>query len=290
MKIADVLKERMSFSFEIFPPKLDQPLEPLQEVLMQLKSFNPDFISCTYGAGGTNRGRSLEICDNIRKMGIECLTNFTCIGNHKEDILNYVNEYRSIGVENIMALRGDFPAGSDRTNGDFDHADSLIAFLKSNFPEISLACACYPERHIQCATTEQDIAHLKIKQNNGAEFAISQLCFDVDEFTRWLTRIRRAGVTIPIVAGIMPVLTANGVKRMTMSNGCSIPKELSRILGKYGEDPEEFKKAGKEYTVNLLYKYINAGFNGMHIYTLNKYNDVADILTMSGIRTQNQNN
>ncbi len=286
MKIADILKDKMSFSFEIFPPKEDQPLEPLQEVLGKLQGFNPDFISCTYGAGGTNRGRSLEICENILGMGMECLTNFTCIGNDKESIVKYISEYEKIGVRNIMALRGDFPPGTDRTNGDFEHADSLIAFLREHFPQISYGCACYPEVHIQCNSLEQDIAHLKIKQNNGAEFAISQLCFDVDEFSRWLSRARKAGITIPIIAGIMPVLSANGCKRMTLSNGCSIPKELARILGKYGEDPEDFKKAGKEYTVNLLYKYINAGFNGMHIFTLNKYDDVADIIKMSGIRLE----
>lgn len=286
MKIADVLKNKMSISFEIFPPKEDQPLEPLQGVLSQFKAFNPDFISCTYGAGGSNRGRSLEICDIIKKMGIECLTNFTCIGNKKEDILKYISEYEKIGVENIMALRGDFPEGSDRTNGDFEHADALISFIKENFPSMSVACSCYPERHIQCDSSEEDIAHLKIKQNNGAEFAISQLCYDVDEFQRWLAKIRKAGINIPIVAGIMPVLAPNGVKRMTMSNGCSIPKELSRILGKYGENPDDFKKAGMEYTVKLLFKYINAGFNGMHVYTMNKYSDVAELMKMSGIRLE----
>ncbi len=286
VKIADILKEKMTFSFEIFPPKEDKPLGPLQEVLGKLQGFNPDFISCTYGAGGTNRGRSLEICDSILKMGMQCLTNFTCIGNDRASILKFIGEYRDIGIENIMALRGDFPPGSDRTNGDFEHSDALIAFLKENFHNISLGCACYPEMHIQCGSLEQDIAHLKIKQNNGAEFAISQLCFDVDEFSRWLVKARKAGITIPIIAGIMPVLSAEGCKRMTLSNGCSIPKELARILGKYGENPEDFKKAGKEYTVNLLYRYINAGFNGMHIFTLNKYDDVADIVKMSGIRLE----
>ena len=286
MKISDVLKEKMSFSFEIFPPKEDKPLEPLRDVIGKLKRFNPDFISCTYGAGGTNRGRSLEICDIILQQGIECLTNFTCIGNDKESIIRYISEYENIGVRNIMALRGDFPPGTERTNGDFNHSDALIAFLKEHFPSMSMACACYPEVHIQCGSVEQDIAHLKIKQNNGAEFAISQLCFDVDEFSRWLDRARHAGITIPIIAGIMPVLTAAGCQRMTLSNGCSIPKELARILGKYGDNPEEFKKAGKEYTVELLYKYINAGFNGMHIFTLNKYDDVADIINMSGIRLE----
>ncbi len=286
MKISDALKERMTFSFEIFPPKEDKPLEPLTEVLGKLKRFNPDFISCTYGAGGTNRGRSLEICDIILKKGMECLTNFTCIGNDRESIVRFISEYEKIGVENIMALRGDFPPGTDQTNGDFEHADALIAFLKKEFPKMGIGCACYPEVHIKCGSLEQDIAHLKIKQNNGAEFAISQLCFDVDEFSRWLEKARRAGITIPIIAGIMPVLTAPGCTRMTLSNGCSIPKELARILGKYSDSPEDFKKAGKEYTVELLYKYINAGFNGMHIFTLNKYDDVAEIVNMSGIRLE----
>ncbi|MBP5331848.1 MAG: methylenetetrahydrofolate reductase [Lachnospiraceae bacterium] len=286
MRIADIIKNKLTFSFEIFPPKNDQPLEPLTRVIGKLKTFSPDFISCTYGAGGTNRGRSLEICETIKKMDVECLTNMTCIGNTKADLKHYIDEYIAVGVENIMALRGDFPQGAEQTNGDFAHADSLIAFIKSEFPQLGVSCACYPEIHIQCPTPEQDIAHLKIKQNNGAEFAISQLCYDVDEFSRWLAKVRKAGVTMPIVAGIMPVISPNGVKRMTLFNGCSIPKELARILGKYGENEEDFKKAGKEYTVELLYRYINAGFNGMHIFTLNKYDDVADIITMSGIRTQ----
>jgi len=286
MKISDIVNNRLSFSFEIFPPKNDQPLEPLTQVISKLKTFKPDFISCTYGAGGTNRGRSLEICETIKKMDVECLTNMTCIGNTRGDLTHYIDEYIEVGVENIMALRGDFPKGAEQTNGDFDHADSLIAFIKSVFPQLGVSCACYPEMHIQCHSLEEDIAHLKIKQNNGAEFAISQLCYDVDEFTRWLERIRKAGVTIPIIVGIMPVISPNGVKRMTLFNGCSIPKELARILGKYSENEDDFKKAGKEYTVNLLYRYINAGFNGMHIFTLNKYDDVADIIAMSGIRSQ----
>ncbi len=286
MRIADIIKNKMTFSFEIFPPKNDQPLEPLTEVIGKLKTFHPDFISCTYGAGGTNRGRSLEICETIRKMDVECLTNMTCIGNSKEDLKKYIDEYIAVGIENIMALRGDFPEGTKQTNGDFAHADSLIAFIKANFPQLGISCACYPEIHIQCPTPEEDIAHLKIKQNNGAELAISQLCYDVDEFSRWLNRIRKAGVTIPIVAGIMPVISAASVKKMTLFNGCSIPKELARIVGKYENNPEDFKKAGKEYTVGLLYRYINAGFNGMHIFTLNKYDDVADIIAMSGIRSR----
>jgi len=286
MKISEIIRKGMTLSFEVFPPKNDMPTEPLKEALKQLKGFRPDFISCTYGAGGTNKGRSIEICESIKELNIECLTHYTCIGNTRQDIIEQLGEYRKLGIENALALRGDFPPGYTGTDGDFTHADGMIRFIKENISDLCVGAACYPEKHIQCDTFEEDLAHMKIKQNCGAEFFISQLCYDIDGYSRWLEKVRRIGITAPIIPGIMPVLLSNGVKRMTLSNGCSIPKELSAIIGKYGESPDDFKKAGKEYTVKLLYKYINAGVDGIHIYTLNKYEDVADILTMSGIRSK----
>ena len=274
----------MSFSFEVFPPKLDRPIEPLIDVLGKLYAFKPDFVSCTYGAGGTNKGRSTEICDFIKKSGVECVTHFTCIGNAKEDIKKYLQEYLDLGLENVLAMRGDLPAGWEGTRGDFSYANDLITFIKETFPKYCIAAACYPEKHIQCDTMAEDIAHLRVKQDSGAEFLMSQLCYDVDQYERFAGQIRNAGVYLPVVMGIMPVLNANALKRMTLSNGCSIPKELAVLIGKYGEDAESFKKAGKEYTVDLMFRYMNAGVEGMHMYTLNKYDDVADILNMSGIR------
>ncbi len=285
MKISEIFKQKMSFSFEVFPPKLDQPTEPLFEVIDKLAGFNPDFISCTYGAGGTNKGRSTEVCDKIMKTGIECMTHFTCIGNTKEDVKTYLKEYLDLGLENVLAMRGDLPAGWEGTRGDFHYANDLISFIQETYPEFCIAAACYPEKHIQCDSFDADVAHLKMKQDAGASFLMSQLCYDVEAFKRFVDKCRKAGITIPIVMGIMPVLSKNPCIRMTTSNGCSIPADLAVIIGKYGEDPDSFKKAGKEYTVDLIYRYINAGIDGLHMYALNKYDDVADILNMSGIRT-----
>jgi methylenetetrahydrofolate reductase (NADPH) len=138
MKIADIFDERMSFSFEVFPPKADQPMEPLLDVLNKLYGFQPDFISCTYGAGGSNKGRNVEVCHAIKDAGVECMTHFTCIGNTKEDIRTYLQEYLDMGIENVLAMRGDLPVGWEGTRGDFSYANDLISFISEEFPQFSL--------------------------------------------------------------------------------------------------------------------------------------------------------
>lgn len=144
--------------------------------------------------------------------------------------------------------------------------------------------ACYPEKHLEAPGIEADIAHLRSKQDNGAQFLMSQLCYDVDAFERFMERIRKAGVHLPVVVGVMPVLYKKGLIRMTLSNGCSIPREVSELIGKYGENKEDFKKAGKEYTIRLIYQYMSKGISGLHIYSLNKYRDLAEIINETGIR------
>jgi methylenetetrahydrofolate reductase (NADPH) len=288
LKIAELLKKRMTFSFEVFPPKLDQPLEPLLKTLNELYRFNPDFISCTYGAGGTNKGRSKEICESVQKSGHTIMTHFTCIGNTRADIKTIIKEYLDLGIENVLAMRGDFPKGQETTGGDFDHADRLIGFLKAEFPGACLAAAGYPEKHILAPAFDADIAHLRSKQDAGAEFIMLQLCHDVEAYERFAERARRAAVHVPLIMGLMPALSKDPIIRMTVSNGCSIPKELAAIIGRYGDDPESFKKAGIEYTVNQIHRYMNAGVNGIHIYALNKYEDVSKIVIASGIKVQNQ--
>lgn len=288
MKISDILKERMTFSFEVFPPKEDKPIEPLLETLNRLYSFHPDFISCTYGAGGTNVGRNMEICKEISQAGMSVpLTHFTCVGNTKQGIKSELENYNQRGVENILALRGDIPEGWTDTHGDFQHANELIQYIKENFPNMGIGAAGAPEKHIQCATLEEDIAHIRMKQDAGADYIMTQLCYDVEQFQRWMDMLRKAGVVLPIIVGIMPVLSKDATLRMTLSmNGCSIPRELAEIISKYYNKPEEFKKAGKEYTVNLIYRYMNLGINGLHLYTLNKYHDVAEIIRNAGIRLE----
>lgn len=285
MKIIDVLKERMSFSFEVFPPKTDKGMVNLKAAMKHYYEFKPDFISCTYGSGGTNAGRNTEVCEVLKAEGsTEVMTHFTCMGNTKENIKKEIHHYKDIGLENILAMRGDLPAGWTGTHGDFGNADGLINFIKKEFPDFCISAACYPEKHLVAPSFESDIAHLRTKQDNGAEFLLSQLCHDVDAYITFLEKIANAGIHLPVVLGIMPVLDKDAIIRMTLSNGCSIPAELAAIIGKYGNNPEEFKKAGIEYTINQIFRFMAAGIEGLHLYTLNKYEDVKEIINESGIR------
>ncbi len=285
MKIIDILNDRMSFSLEVFPPKTDTGMANLREATQHFYKFKPDFISCTYGAGGTNAGRNVEVCKSLKDDGLaEVVTHFTCIGNTREQIVTQLELYRSFDIENILAMRGDLPEGWDGTNGSFNNADGLIKFIKTEFPDFCIAAACYPEKHYLAHSFSSDIAHLRSKQDNGAQLLFSQLCHDVEAFKRFSHRIREAGIDIPVVLGLMPALEKDAIIRMTVSNGCSITAELAAIIGRYGDRPDEFKKAGIEYTVNQIFRFMEAGIGGLHIYTLNKWNDIDTILTESGIR------
>jgi methylenetetrahydrofolate reductase (NADPH) len=282
MIISKLLDKKETFSFEVFPPKTDMPLEPLLATIDKLYGFAPDFISCTYGAGGTNKGRNLEICRSIADSGHTPLAHFTCIGGGKAEISDIIGDYEKLGIENVLALRGDLPAGWEGTGGDFDHADGLIAYIHEKRPALCIGAAGYPEKHIQAASLAEDIGRLKLKKANGASFIMTQICHDADAFSRYLELLKRADAELPVIAGIMPILFREGTIRMTLSNGGSIPAELSEIIGKYDGDPESFKKAGKEYTAAQIKRFRAAGAAGIHIYTMNKYDDVADILPEAG--------
>ncbi len=278
MKISEILKEKRTLSFEVFPPKLDMPMEPLMDSMDHLQKYNPDFVSVTYGAGGTNKGRNDELCANIIERRLTLVSHFTCIGNTKKDVHSRLENYENIGAENILALRGDLPEGWEGTRGDYDHADELIETIANDFPNLCIGGACYPEKHIEAESFKSDIKYLKQKQTNGAQFFVSQLCFDVEAFDRFLDMARKNGVSAPIIVGIMPALNVNGILRMTSSNGCVLSHELQKIIEKYKDNSDDFKKAGKEYTVSLIENYSKLDIAGIHIYTLNKYKDVSDIV------------
>ena len=285
MKVTEIMRQKMCFSFEVFPPKADQPLEPLLQTLEHLYRYKPDFISCTYGAGGTNAGRNVAVCQAIKESGRAIpVTHYTCIGNSRDKIKEELQHYLSLSVDHILALRGDFPKGWAETRGDFDYANELVAFIKGHFPQFTIAVAGYPEKHFQAESFNADIAHLRMKQDAGADFIMTQLCYDLDQYERWVEKIRKAGIHLPIDVGVMPVLIKDPTIRMAVSNGSAVPRELAELIGRYGDNPDDFKKAGKEYTVRLIYRFINAGIDGLHIYTLNRWRDVSDILEASGIR------
>lgn len=283
MRISELIKNKRTFSFEVFPPKEDKPLDPLHETLNHLYDFEPDFISCTYGAGGTNKGRSIEVCKLILDSNHDVMTHFTCIGNDKTQVEELLSEYIELGIKNVLLLRGDLPDGWESTKGDFTHADELISFVRDKHPDLSIGAAAYPEKHVESDNLDKDIEYLKLKQEKGADFFVAQLCHDVNAYERFIERIRKAGITIPVIAGVMPILFRNGTINMTLSNGCSVPPELSQIMGKYEHDVESFREAGKEFTVRQIERFLNADIDGMHIYALNRHKDITDILNWAGI-------
>ena len=285
MKIIDRIQSGLTLSFEVFPPKSDKPLEPLLGTLDQLYTLNPDFISCTYGAMGSNKGRNLEVVERIQSGGsCEALSHYTCVGNTRADVETALDEYASVGIENLLALRGDFPAGVAHTNGDFLHANELISFIREKTDRFSIAAACYPEKHLLADSLDADIIALLKKQDAGAAFLMTQLCYSVENYLRFIDRARKRGVTLPIVSGVLPLLKKDGLVRMTLSNGCSIPAEVSSLVGRYGENEESFRSAGHDFTVLLVQRLISEGTNGIHLYTLNRFEDVADLVYDAGIR------
>ena len=305
MRIPEIMKKRAAFSFEVFPPKTDVGMEKLcgdGGVLDKLYTLHPDYISCTYGAGGTNVGKNLAVLDKIQQDGKAItVTHFTCIGNTKEGIREQLDRYLEHGIDHMLALRGDLPFGWEGTGGDLHYATELVKFvLKEYGDRFTIAVAGSPEGHIACRSLEADIGFLKQKQDEGADYIMTQLCWDMDQFRYWLDAIRAAGVTLPVDVGIMPVLDQAATINMALSrNGCVIPRSLCEIISKnwifpnpFVKDPfdtqveekkQRFKEAGIEYTIRQIDEYRACGVDGIHLYALNKYDDVARIVKESGI-------
>ena len=306
MRVTDIMNKRMAFSFELFPPKTDAGMEKLigkEGVLDKLMGMKPDYISCTYGAGGGNVGKNLEVLDAIKATG-NCvpITHFTCIGNTKQGIKDQLQTYLDHGIDHILALRGDLPFGWTGTGGDLHYSTELVKFIRDEFgSKFTIAVAGSPEGHISCRSLEADIAFLKQKQDEGADFIMTQLCWDMDQFRYWMEAIRIAGITMPVDVGIMPVLDASATINMALSrNGCVMPRALCELISKYwifpnpfapneAEDSmaakkEAFKEAGMEYTIKLIDEYRVCGISGIHLYALNKYDDVARLVAESGIK------
>ncbi|MCR4891939.1 MAG: methylenetetrahydrofolate reductase [Lachnospiraceae bacterium] len=305
MSIKDLFQKKMVLSFEVFPPKTDVGMEKLSGeggVLDHLYELSADYISCTYGAGGSNAGRNLEVLKKIQKDGRTIpLTHFNCIRNSRESIRKQMEAYLENGIQHILALRGDFPVGLNETGGDFHYATELVKFVRDSFGDkFTIAVAGSPEGHIDCRSLEEDISYLKMKQDNGADYIMTQLCWDMEQFKYWLDAIRKAGVTMPVDVGIMPVLDAAATINMALSrNGCVMPARLSRLISRHwifpnvfapkeDEDTIEKKKAafreeGMEYTLDMINDYRALGVDGIHLYALNKYEAVTRLVKEAGL-------
>ena len=300
VKLSEMMKEKMLLSFA---PKTDKGMENLPGTIEHLCKYKPEYISCTYGAGGTNVGKNMDVCKMIQDAGTVPVTHFTCIGNTAEGIKDQLQNYLDNGVDHMLALRGDLPFGWTGTGGDFAYATDLVAYVRKEFGDkFEIAVAGSPEGHIACRSLESDIAVLKQKQDNGADYIMTQLCWDMEQFKYWLDAIHKAGVTMPVDVGIMPILDKAATINMALSrNACVMPRELCEIISKYWIFPNpfdkepfdaaaeqkkaDFKKAGIEYTIKQIDEYRALGINGIHLYALNKWKDVSDIIDASGIRT-----
>ena len=308
MKLSEAMKEKMLLSFELFPPKTDKGMENLPGTIEHLCKYQPAYISCTYGAGGTNVGKNMDVCKMIQDAGTVPVTHFTCIGNTAEGIKDQLQNYLDNGVDHMLALRGDLPFGWTGTGGDFAYATDLVAYVRKEFGDkFEIAVAGSPEGHISCRSLESDIAVLKQKQDNGADYIMTQLCWDMEQFKYWLDAIREAGVTMPVDVGVMPILDQAATINMALSrNGCVMDSELCRLISRnwlfpnpfnakdadgkpfdmfYEDKVKRFKEEGIEYTIRQIDEYRALGVDGIQLYALNKWKDVSEIIDRSGLRT-----
>lgn len=259
-------------SFEVFPPKKDAPISTIFQTLEELAGLSPDYISVTYGAGGGGSvNRTCEIASAIKnKQNVEALPHLTCISNDRAEIHQLVEQLQAENITNVLALRGDPPADPDTVlPGHYRYASDLIADLKSR-GDFCIGAACYPEGHIDCLHLRDSAEHLKRKQDAGADFLITQLFFDNDLFWRFLEQTRADGVTLPISAGVMPILSQQQIQRMIFMCGVSLPSAIIKLLHRYEHSPADLRKAGIEHAVRQMEDLISGGVDGVHVYTMNQ--------------------
>jgi methylenetetrahydrofolate reductase (NADPH) len=277
VKIRDILKtSRPTISFEFFPPKTDEAMASLLETLSHLHELRPSFATCTYGAGGSTRAKTLEVTLKIKeKFGLEAMAHFTCVGQRRADIDGVLESFARHGIENVLALRGDRPVNQPEPPEswfpDFKNAVHLIRHLREAFGDtFSLGCAGYPEKHPEAPDLDTDLARLKDKVDAGADFIITQLYFDNAAFFRFVERARAAGITVPIIAGIMPVTNVAQVKKFTSMCGAIIPEQMLADLDAITDDPDAVLDYGIAWSTRQCRELLAAGVDGLHFYTLNK--------------------
>ena len=270
MRIIDKLASGQTFSFEIFPPKGEMPLETAYAVASEMAADRPDWISVTYSAGGSgNSANTVPIAASIeRDLGVTALAHLTCLGSSCADVDAYVAALEDAGIENVLALRGDRAPG--REARDFAHASDLIAYLRGRGSGLCIGAACYPEGHVESPTEQESFEALYKKQEAGADYLVSQLFFDNEACYRFREKCLRHRVRLPIVAGIMPFTSVKQIQRMAFTCGASIPAKVVKRLVLAGDDPADQARAGVEYACEQLADLAANGVDGLHVYSMNK--------------------
>lgn len=270
------LSQKTIFSFEIFPPKKTMPIETIFNTLDELKDLKPDFISVTFGAGGSeNCDNALGIAKRVKDVcNVESVIHMPCLNMTKDDANYVLSEFQQAGIDNILALRGDKVAGKEPSN-EFFHANELISFIKefdskrTDGKNFNILGACYPELHPQSKSVYEDIDYLKLKVDAGASHLLSQLFFDNEEFYRFLERCQIKGINVPIEAGIMPATNKNSIERMVSMTNAKLPKKFVDMMNRYGDEPEAIRDAGIAYAIDQIVDLVTHGVHGIHLYTMN---------------------
>jgi methylenetetrahydrofolate reductase (NADPH) len=274
MRITEILaSETPVFSFEFFPPKTDAGEQNLYAALRDLKALDPSFVSVTYGAGGSSREKTIEIVKRIKdEFGLEAMAHFTCVGATVEQLRETLSEMQEAGIENVLALRGDPPEGQEgwtKTDGGLEYSRELVELIGGGYP-FAIGAACFPETHIHADSEESDLRYLAEKVQAGVDFLITQMFFDNDFYFDFVKRARAAGVTVPIIPGVMPITKVGQVERMAQMCGSEIPAGLRAELHARKEDTEAVLDFGVAYATLQCSELLAAGAPGIHFYTLNR--------------------
>ena len=289
MKLSEQLKQDgFSLSFEVFPPKTDTGFSSVKAATEKIAALGPAFVSVTYGAGGGTSRYTLDIADNIRRnYGVPAVAHLTCVSSTRETVAARIAELRARGIENVMALRGDLTpelAASDRSGWAYRHAVDLIRELRESGGEFCIGGACYPEVHPESANSREDLLHLREKQDAGCDFFTTQMVFDNTLFYSFLARARQAGITVPILPGVMPITNVTQIQRAVQLSGSFLPREFLAITDRFGDKPEAMKQAGLAFATEQIVDLFANGVRNVHVYTMNKPDVAAKLMeNLSGI-------
>lgn len=280
MKISDILKQNpVTISMEVFPPKSDVKLESVRKTVREISRLHPAFVSCTYGAGGGTSRYTVEIAQDIKAEGVASMAHLTCISSTRDSVHDQIGRIKAAGIENILALRGDIPDGMDFPSPRYyEHAIQLVEEIRRDYPEACIGGACYPEKHPDASNKDEDILHIKEKVDAGCDFLTTQMFFNNSIYYNYLYRLREASVTVPILAGIMPVTSRRQMERSIQLSGCVIPPELTALADRFGDSPAAMQQAGILYASHQIIDLIANGCGHIHVYTMNKPEVAAGIL------------
>ena len=283
MKISELLKkEGNRMSFEVFPPKTSDKYDSVQSATESIAALHPAFMSVTYGAGGGTSKYTLDIAKNIKdRFNIPMLAHLTCVSSDRATVMGRIKDMQEAGIKNVMALRGDLTPeleASDRSKWDYRYAYELIRDIKASGADFCIGAACYPEVHPESATQWEDIDHLKEKVDCGVDFLTTQMIFDNSLFLNFMYKIREAGITVPVLPGIMPITRANQVERAIKLSGSFMPNRFKSLVDKFGSDPEAMTQAGIIYATDQIIDLYANGITNVHVYSMNKPEVAAGIM------------